>query len=238
MRLWQLERTHIIAMKKILSILMIFAVAICAKAQKDVTKFLGIPVDGTKYEMIQKLKAKGFRMRPKDNVLTGVFNGMDVNVDIVTNGDKVCRIVVWDTTPVDERSIQIRFNNLCRQFDKNPKYVSLNNEMIPDDEDISYQIAIKSKRYEAVFYQQPMELTDTTLIRERMMSLFLEKYTPKEIENPTDEIKENIEKITLDYLLDLYSKKPVWFMISETFGKYFITMFYDNEYNRANGEDL
>lgn len=33
-------------------------------------------------------------------------------------------------------------------------------------------------------------------------------------------------------------KKPVWFMISEYYGKYYITMFYDNEYNRANGEDL
>lgn len=32
--------------------------------------------------------------------------------------------------------------------------------------------------------------------------------------------------------------KPVWFMISEHYGKYYITMFYDNEYNRANGEDL
>ena len=28
-------------------------------AQKEVTKFLGIPVDGFKSEMIQKLKAKG-----------------------------------------------------------------------------------------------------------------------------------------------------------------------------------
>lgn len=41
-----------------------------------------------------------------------------------------------------------------------------------------------------------------------------------------------------DYMMELTSKKPVWFMISERFGKYYITMFYDNEYNRANGEDL
>ena len=32
-------------------------------AQKDVTKFLGIPVDGTKAEMMQKLKAKGFVLK-------------------------------------------------------------------------------------------------------------------------------------------------------------------------------
>ena len=239
MRLWQLERTHIIAMKKILAILMIFAVAICAKAQKDVTKFLGIPVDGTKSEMIQKLKNKGFRVSPlKNDVLTGEFNGIDVNIHIGTNGNKVCRIMVCDAKPINERSIQIRFNNLCRQFDKNPKYVSFDNELIPDDEDISYQMAVKSKRYEAIFYQQPIELADTTLMRERMLSIFLEKYTQEELDNPTEEIKENLKKITFDYLMDLYSKKPVWFMISETFGEYYITMFYDNEYNRANGEDL
>ena len=34
--------------------------SIVLHAQEDVTKFLGIPVDGSKSEMIQKLKAKGF----------------------------------------------------------------------------------------------------------------------------------------------------------------------------------
>ena len=36
-------------------------VSISSYAQeKDVTKFLGIPIDGTKSEMIAKLKGKGF----------------------------------------------------------------------------------------------------------------------------------------------------------------------------------
>ncbi len=32
--------------------------------------------------------------------------------------------------------------------------------------------------------------------------------------------------------------KPVWFRICKFYGEYYITMFYDNEYNHANGEDL
>jgi hypothetical protein len=32
--------------------------------------------------------------------------------------------------------------------------------------------------------------------------------------------------------------KTVWFMISENYGKYSISIYYDNEYNRANGEGL
>ena len=57
---------------------------------------------------------------------------------------------------------------------------------------------------------------------------------------------EQIEKMNTDELMDFTSKvlfyflakKPVWFTISEFRGKYYITMFYDNEYNTANGEDL
>ncbi len=33
-------------------------------------------------------------------------------------------------------------------------------------------------------------------------------------------------------------KKTVWFTISQMQGKYYITMFYENGYNQANGEDL
>ena len=45
-------------------------------------------------------------------------------------------------------------------------------------------------------------------------------------------------KKALEYMIELYTNKTVWFMISDLYGKYYITMFYDNEYNRANGEDL
>jgi len=226
-------------MKKIIAGFIFMLIAICAHAQKDVTQFLGIPVDGSKYAMIQKLKTKGFKTNPSNkDVLNGRFNGMDVNVFVGTNGDKVCRIMVCDANPVDERSIQIRFNNLCRQFENNSKYISLCNELIPDDEDISYEMLINKKRYEAIFYQQPAELSDTTLLRERLMPRVLEKYTAEELANKTEDIQQDLIKMGVEYMMELYSKKPVWFMISNNYGKYYITMFYDNEYNRANGEDL
>ena len=43
-------------MKKIIAGFIFMLIAICAHAQKDVTQFLGIPVDGSKYAMIQKLR--------------------------------------------------------------------------------------------------------------------------------------------------------------------------------------
>ena len=47
------------------------------------------------------------------------------------------------------------------------------------------------------------------------------------------------EKELLSDALEPFTKKPVWFRIEEEmYGKYYIMMFYDNEYNHANGEDL
>ena len=39
-------------------------------------------------------------------------------------------------------------------------------------------------------------------------------------------------------VVDAMEKRSVWFMIYNNYGKYRITMYYDNGYNRANGEDL
>ena len=201
-------------------------------AQQDVTKFLGIPVDGSKSEMIQKLKAKGYTSSPLDkDVLVGEFNGADVNIHVVTNNNKVYRIMICDVNNIDERAIQIRFNRLCEQFVNNSKYSSLPLEeyMIPDDEDISYEITVHKKRYEAVFYQK----TDETFMAKQIEAAF-PQYTKEQLANTSEELRAEIVNFVTQYI----SKKAVWFMINERLGKYCITMYYDNEYNNANGEDL
>ena len=226
-------------MKKILLFLVLCFISIFSMAQTDVTKFLGIPVDGSKSEMIRKLNAKGFTQSPyADGVLTGKFNGMDVNVHIVTNNDKVCRIMVCDANTMDEASIRIRFNVLCEQFKNSSKYCSFSEEdpKLKEDENISYEMTVNKKRYQAIFYQIP----DTTVANyeEEIQSLIYSKYTKEQLEKPTEEITKDIYEMATMYTLDKAAKKPVWFIISENYGQYYITMFYDNEYNRAHGEDL
>ena len=219
-------------MKKLLSITMLLISSLFIYAQQDVTKFLGIPVDGCKSEMIQILKAKGYTSSPLDkDVLVGEFNGADVNIHVVTNNNKVYRIMICDVNNIDERAIQIRFNRLCEQFVNNSKYSSLPLEeyMIPDDEDISYEITVHKKRYEAVFYQK----TDETFMAKQIEAAF-PQYTKEQLANPSEELRAEIVNFVTQYI----SKKAVWFMINERLGKYCITMYYDNEYNNANGEDL
>ena len=96
-------------MKNLLTVVMLFVFSTALYAQKDVTKFLGIPVDGTKTAMIQKLKAKGFQYNSSGDYLTGEFNGRDVRISVVTNNNKVYRIMVVDDNNSDETSIKIHF---------------------------------------------------------------------------------------------------------------------------------
>lgn len=222
-------------------VLFFFIIPVELFAQKDVTQFLGIPVDDTKSEMIQKLKSKGFSSHPLDkDVLVGQFNGTDVNLHIVTNNNKVYRIMVRETIQTNEINIKIRYNNLIKQFINNEKYLSLSDTpeeyLIPDDEHISYEITVNKKRYEAAFYQKPV--IDTVLLRKNLMSKLELKYTKEQLSNPTEEIQKDIISISTHYTLDLFTKKSVWFMINEHYREYFITMYYDNVYNQANGEDL
>ena len=227
-------------MKNLLTVVMLFVFSTALYAQKDVTKFLGIPVDGTKTAMIQKLKAKGFTPSTWDkNILEGEFNGFDVNVHIVTNNNKVWRIMLADKITQDETGIKIRFNELCRQFENNKKYKSMTDkeQTIPDDEDLSYEMTVNNKRYEAVYYQQ-LEITDSIAFAKEVRSNLLSEYTEEQLANPSDEIKQEGLEATVLYLMDLCLKKTGWFKIAKHAGEYYITMYYDNEYNHADGEDL
>ena len=195
-------------MKRLLTIaFLLFFSAVCF-AQNNVTQFLGIPIDGTKSAMIQKLKAKGFTYDAANDVLEGEFNGQQVQVYVVTENNKVYRICVFDKNETSESQIKIRFNKLCHQFENNKKYLSLkDHQEIDESEDISYEITVHNKEYQAGFLQVGSD---------GIASYF-------------DKSEDAIEQL---------AKKMVWFTISERYGNYSILMYYDNENNKANGEDL
>lgn len=225
-------------LKKIVCLLILIIIPIESYSQKDVTRFLDIPVDGFKSEMVQQLKSKGFTFNPfsKDkDILDGEFNGTDVNIYIGTNNNKVWRIAVFDVNPNDATNIKIRFNNLIQQFVNNERYTTqadstIAKYTIPKDEDISYEIAVNKKRYEAVFYQKSLKYD--SLIKES--AILLAKGTLNDKEN--EQLKIILSEAMEESLKQL--NKQVWFMIKEDYGKYKIVIFYENEYNKANGSGL
>ena len=147
-------------------------------AQREVTKFLGIPVDGTKSEMIRKLKAKGFEEIPgSDGTLTGEFNGSEVLLGVQTNNNKVWRIVLMDAYVVDEAKIKVRFNRLCQQFSNNPKYVVAGDAdySLSEDFKISYEIDVHHKQIEASFFQKASMIEDDVDLVKRCVWFLISK---------------------------------------------------------------
>lgn len=227
-------------MKKLLVLSMLLICSAALFAENDVTKFLGIPVDGSKSEMIQKLKAKGFRYDSELDCLKGEFNGRDSYISVVTNSDKVYRIMVRDAISSSESDIRIRFNALCRQFENNKKYQSVSSEsyIIPEDDNISYEMSVNKKRYQASYFQVPEGGIDSTAIAQETQAFIFSKYSQEQLSSLTEEQGQELMTELLQYMTDKLYKKSVWFMIAEQYGEYYILLYYDNGYNQANGEDL
>lgn len=194
--------------KRFLLLLLIALSVESVSAQRSVTKFLGIPVDGSIAIMRQKLIAKGFVYDKNKDCLRGEFNDASVWIHIVANNNKVWRIAVEDVYESNSSEIKLRFNKLCTQFINNGKYVPVNGEdfTIEKKDYIgiprpliepypNYSRYQKKDKYEAVYYQ-------------------LDK-------NSTQD-----------------EKRIVWFTFKKYDYRYRIWMYYDNEYNRSNGEDL
>ena len=223
-------------MKKLIIFPLLF-VAVFASAQIEVTKFLGIPVDGNKQQMIQKIKEKGYLYNSNYDRLEGEFNGRDVFIYVVTNNNKVYRILVEDAVYSSEGDIKIRFNTLLRQFENNnQKYFSMSTEdgELSESEDISYEMTVNNKRYEAAFIQTNNTLDSVTLSK-KMEEFNNENYGYDYLLDMTDE---QILDASIKFFLSLYIDNSVWFMINERYGRYGILLYYDNNRNRANGEEL
>ncbi len=221
-----MKNINYIIMRKIAFTLLIL-LTLSMSAQ---VKFLGIPVDGTKSEMISKLKQKGYSLCKEPqlaelDVLEGEFNGKDVHIAVVTNNNKVYRIVVQDVKTLDETGIKIRYNNLVNQFKNNKRYWSspYNEQYLDDDFDISYEMLVNHQRIQADFTQKLSD-EDIQKILDRM----------PELKDGDPDIQEMI------FNQAAYESNRVWFMISKLDGnnQYWIALYYENLNNAPNGDDL
>lgn len=244
-------------MKKAISLCLLAVITIASFAQSDVTTFLGIPVDGSKREVTQKLIGKGYILKKHrgHEYLEGEFNGADVNIHVVTNNNKVWRIAIFDQNTRDEPSIRLRFNSLVRQFENNKRYVAVFDQTIPSEDDISYEMLAHEKQYKAVFFQKPLdtpnyrgEFISETFIEIMSQLPSITQDTSKSEEELAQEVRafignahpedlKNGEQSFTEGLATLTSK-VVTLSIEESYGEYFIAIYYDNLHNQANGEDL
>lgn len=179
-----------IIMKRYILTFILVLTSFSAYCQNTI-KFLGIPIEGTKKEMIAKLQAKGYEYNSYSDELRGEFNGQDVAISVQTVNNRVWRLAIIDITNRDEADIKNRFNALYKQFLNNAKYRLSLGTQLKESENISYQMTVNKKRYDAYF----------TFVDESINGY-------------------------------------VWYTIAEQFGRYYIAMFYENNDNATNGDDL
>lgn len=232
-------------MKKLLSFVIgIFIYSFVFGQSESTLKFLGIPVDGSKSEIVAALKSKGFEYNSEYDLLIGDFNGKESFIVIVENHGKVYRIAVFDVNTCDAGQIKIRFNNLIHQFENSDSkyfYIFPNNP-IPEDEDIHYEILVNKKQYIAEFIYNPLYGNDE--LRDRLINEAIEE--SEEVIKDGKNIEFYSDKDNYDQLVSSIaglkviqmSNNSVWFKIFEYHGEYYIGLYYDNLLNKPNGEDL
>ena len=151
--------------------------------------------------------------------------------------------MVFDANTCNAEEIRIRFNNLIHQFENNDKYFYIfPNDIIPEDEDIHYEILVNKKEYIAEFQYNLLYGNDK--LRDRLIN------EATEMMEKDDELlgieKDDIDKDYYDGLISAMvkskviqmSNSSVWFKIFEHCGEYYIGLYYDNLLNAPNGEDL
>ena len=224
-------------------------IALAQSTTTGVLKFMGIPIDGTKEEVIAQLENKGFRYNSLKGCHTGEFNGTTVDISVVTNHDLVYRIcVIYPQQP--EHEIIPEFNVLLSQFNRNKKYFALSkNPPIPTDEHITYERLTNHKEYSAHFaYISPDLFSEKEADQLRELMGKASEMSQEEINSMVQSMMESwVEdksKITEDEALAIYQRLSsilhgkVWFTIVEGLAQYNIVIYYDNVKNQPNGEDL
>ncbi len=239
-------------MKRLITIILLTLSTLLVAAQNNnagTLKFLGIPIDGTKENMITQLKTKGFKYNTYDDCLKGQFNGKDVEIYVVTNHNIVDRIYV--AYPLESESqIITEYNILLGQFNRNKKYIAIQeNAKIPADEDISYEMTVRNKKYGASFsYISPDLFSEEEIDQIHELVNKVTGMSSEEVQAMgqamADSLQTNMPQVSIEDTMAIMQKMMslvsgnVWFTIHERYGKYQIGIYYDNLKNRPDGEDL
>ena len=222
-------------MKRILLIATIlFWLPFTILAQNNSTHFLGIPVDGPKSEMIEKIKDKGFTYYVAEDYFTGYYYGYPVYLFVQAERGVVNRIIVYDIPQRSEKDIKKRFNAICHGFEKNNRYASLNEKSvkIPKKENLHHEITVHKKKYIALYNQIRTTKEDSLAIQKALLEA--DTIIPINKKLQITSLSERRRRIhvkalrRVTALCDGEHKRVVWFTISEKFNKYAMILVYDN----------
>lgn len=195
-------------------------------------KFVGVPIGGSREEMVAALKDKGFNMY-YDGSLDGMFNGENVKVYISTNHDIVDRIQVEYPYCSEDNDIRVKYNVLLSRFGRNAKYVCINPRAdVPANESIYRKLDENTKYYDAVYFYLHPEVNAKDWVEEFRQE-YLRRYKKPLQGLSYEEMEEAL--FCLPMRVSGSVSGVVWFTIVDTSH---IEINYINFKNRPRGEDL
>ena len=196
-------------------------------------KFLGIPIDGGKKEVISKLTELGFQKEYGEDILTGIFNGENVKLQISTNHGIVDRIIVEYPSTSSNNDTRIKYNTLLSRFNRNAKYVSLSPRAeIPVSENLALKLHDNSKYYDAAYFFL-QNSTNTEDWKKYFAAEYCKRYSTPFESISYEELEEAL--FCLPKTIRSAINGIVWFTITDV---RHIAIYYDNLHNRPHGEDL
>lgn len=146
--------------------------AFSANAQSTVS-FMGVPVDGTKYDVEQALLQRGFNLT-EDGGVEGKVNDEHLFVTTFSNdAGQVYRIAAANMYPIRNQKVAAaKYNELIGAFEDNPNYTAARVRTVDGDANLYKELALKGAVYKSFFYKadskvgnaQPTQLVGIWLI--------------------------------------------------------------------------
>lgn len=129
-------------------------------AQREVTTFMGIPIDGTTENMIRELNNKNFKLLSQHGyngniIMEGMFNGDWAQIMIFHNRNLVHSIVV-SIRLTGAKAAKTAFNHIHAQMSRSWKYWPHQDSSIPyipNNADIDYELRCDNDKYKLDFSQ-------------------------------------------------------------------------------------
>lgn len=231
---------------RLLTSLVCALISAMSLAQSDVTKFLGIPVDGSVEEMVRKLEAKGFKKtypydESRSNFFTGNYDG-DRNAKIILFSNR--EGIVYQIRVIKEEQIfnsnlaKYKYNSLVHRFSEKWTYFSANGSEIPEEEDIDEEFREGKSYYSAFFIQLPDSLLK---VGKTIYDADSKPNSDKTLEETAQTLSFKLRTLSaINDRLDEAKNKGVLILLKQynITRNYFIAIDYWNGYNDHPDEDL
>lgn len=201
--------------------------------------FLGVPVDGTKSDIINALTSKGFAYDMDEDGMFGEFEGEGAFVHISENkAGKVYQLMIYFHTKESAKENIEVYNKLVTRYnaDSTAYWSFYEEELLPENANLDSLLNIDDNIWAEYLLSQQV---DTAAYLENVFAVMLSKYTPEQIKNPTEEQRMQTVSIMQQEIAKLHSGRALiaLFKDDDEAGKYCVCLYVYNKKNEDPDEE-